>query len=201
MAGTYPTSPAFNAVNFKVITPTLTTRTIDGNSRRVGMGHSYYSFTARHQNLTRGDAGIIQGFVVQQFGQVESFQIELPELSYSKSSNLTTGPVLTNGAIVRGARSVNVSGVTSGKNFLRAGDFFKFGNHTKVYQCTVTWTTGQPLYFSGGLVADVPNGTGITYGKSAEPVLWTVMFESDIQQWDTGIGGIVNMSLDMREVW
>lgn len=201
MSGTFPTTVPISSVTQKVNTPTLVTRTLSGLTRRVGMGHSYYSFVVNFDNLTRYDAGPLLGFVAQQYGPLESFQIELPELSYSKTTNQTSGAILTNGAVSAGADSVAVTGVATGKELLRAGDFFKFGNHSKVYQCAVTWTTGQPLYFSGSLVADVPNGTGITIGRSTDPVLFTCVLENDVQQWDTGVGGFVNMSLEMREVW
>jgi hypothetical protein len=201
MSGTWPTSPNFNAVNFKVNTPTLRTQTISGKTLRVGMGHSFYTFTAKYNNLTRYDAGPIQGFIAQQYGPLESFQIYLPELSYSKQLNQTTGAVQTSSIAYQGADHVSVSGVTSGKGLLRAGDFFTFGNHRKVYQCAVTWSTGQPLYFSGSLVKDVPSGTGITYGSYNSPIAWTVIMDGDVQQWDTGIGGITNISVDFREVW
>jgi hypothetical protein len=201
MSGTWPTSPNFNAVNFKVNTPTIRTQPVSGRTLRVGMGHSFYTFTAKYNNLTRYDAGPIQGFIAQQFGPLEAFQIYLPELSFSKQLNQTTGAVQTSAAAAKGVDHVSVSGVQSGKGLLRAGDFFTFGNHTKVYQCAVTWSTGQPLYFSGSLVEDVPSGTGITYGSYNSPVAWTVIMDSDIQQWETGVGGIVNMSIDFREVW
>ena len=197
MSGTYPSSPSFQAVNFKINTPTLTTMTNSGKSRRVGQGHSYYSFAVKYGNLTRYDAGPIVGFVAQQYGPLESFQIVLPELSYSKVGNQTTATVTTSSAYAAGVDQVNVSGVEAGKNLLRAGDFFKFSNHSKVYMCTVTWTVGTPLYFSGSLVKDVPSGTQIVYNA----VPFTVILENGIQQYDVGMGGMTSMSLDMRETW
>lgn len=197
MSGTFPASPAFSAVNFKINTPTLVTQTNSGKSRRVGMGHSYYTFSVKYTNLTRSDQGPIVGFISQQYGPLESFQVVLPELSYSKVANQTTTVVTTSASVLAGVDQVAVTGVGSGKNLLRAGDFFKFANHSKVYMCAVTWTTGNPLYFSGSLVADVPSGTQIIY--TAVP--FTVILENEVQQYDVGIGGMTNMSLDMRETW
>ena len=194
-----PTVPSFSAVNFKINTPSLSTRTNSGMTRRIGMGHSYYSFTVQHKNLTRFEAGPVLGFIAQQFGSMDPFNIILPELSYSKTTNQTRTIVTTTAAAAVGATSVAITGVAVGKEFLRAGDFFQFPNHTKVYMCTSTWTSG-PLEFSGGLVQAVPSGTAITYGGT-EPIRFRVIFESDVQQWETGIGGLVNISLDMREVW
>lgn len=197
MSGTYPSSPSFQAINFKINTPTLVTQTNSGKSRRVGMGHSYYSFTAKYNNLTRFDYGPIAGFIAGQFGALESFQIVLPELSYSKVGNQTTTTVTTSANNLAGVDHVAVTGVESGTNLLRAGDFFKFSNHSKVYMCTTTWTSGSPLYFSGSLVKDVPSGTSLVINS----VPFTVIFENNVQQFDTGIGGMTQIQLDLRETW
>jgi hypothetical protein len=198
MSGTYPASPAFNAVNFKINTPTIKTQTLSGMSRRVSMGHSFYTFSVKYGNITKYDAGPIIGFVAQQYGSLETFQIVLPEVSYSKlGSDQTTSTVTTSAAVLAGVDSVAVTGVTAGKFLLRAGDFFKFANHTKVYMCTVSWTSGNPLYFSGSLVKDVPSGTQITY--TAVP--FTVILDNEVQQYDVAAGGITTMTLDMRETW
>jgi len=199
MAGTYPMTSGFNAVNFKINTPVIKTTTISGKTRRVAQGHSFYTFTGKYNNLSKYDTGPIIGFVSQQYGSYSSFQITLPELSYSKlgTQNQTATTVTTSAAAIAGADSVAITGVASGKYLLRAGDFFKFANHSKVYMCAVSWVSGQPLYFSGSLVADVPSGTALVINA----VPFTVILDGEVQQYDTGIGGIVQMSLDFREVW
>jgi hypothetical protein len=199
MSGTYPSSPSFNTVTFKVNTPVLKTQTISGKTRRAAMGHSFYTFSAKYTNISKFDAGPILGFVAQQYGSLETFQIVLPEISYTKlaAGTQTTSSVTTSATVAAGVDSVAITGVTSGKSLLRAGDFFKFDNHSKVYMCTVTWTTGQPLYFSGSLVSAVPSGTALTI--TAVP--FTVILDNEVQQYDTGVGGIIQLSLDMREAW
>ena len=209
MSGTWPTSPRFNAINFQINTPTLVTNTLSGLSRRIGMGHSFYSFTVKYNNISRYDMGPIIGFIAQQYGPLEKFQIVLPEISFTKVGNQTTTSVTcTTGTstwndgtahtgYLAGVDHVNVAGVASGKNLLRAGDFFKFANHDKVYMCTTTWTTGNPLYFSGSLVKNVPNGTALVI----DSVPFTVMLNNPMQQIDVGIGGITQLQLDMKEVW
>ena len=197
MSGTFPTSPAFNTVGFKVNTPVLKTTTLSGLTRRVAQGHSFYSWTAKFNNLSRGDMGTVMGFVAQQYGSLEKFQIVLPEISYSKVGNQTTSTVTTSAAAAAGTDNITVTGVTSGKNLLRAGDFFKFANHSKVYMCTVSWTAGNPLYFSGSLVKDVPLGTQIIYNA----VPFTVTLDNEVQEMEVGIGGITQIQLDMREAW
>lgn len=198
MSGTFPSSPYFNAVNFKINTPTLKTETISGKSRRVGMGHSYYSFSVKYSPLSRYEAGPILGFVSEQYGSLESFQIVLPDLSYSKQTNQTSASITVGTSVLAGVDQVSISGLTGGKNLLRAGDFFKFSNHSKVYMCARSCVSGDTtLYFSGSLVKDVPSGTSIVYNA----VPFTVILETDVQQYDVGLGGMTNISLDMKETW
>lgn len=211
MSGTYPIDQAsFTAINFKINTPTLMTNTMSGKVRRVGMGHSYYSFTVKHDNLTPAQYGKVVGFISQQYGPLEDFQIVLPELSYTKSTNQTATTVTVTGGTdtwtvglttytgyKKGKDNVGVTGVGSGKELLLAGDFFKFANHTKVYMCSVSWTLGSHLYFSGPLTENVPNGTELTL--TAIP--FTVILESPMQEFDVGMGGMTQLQLDMREDW
>jgi len=197
MSGTYPASPAFNTVNFKINTPVIKTTTLSGKSRRVAQGHSFYSFEAKYNNLSPFDAGPIIGFISQQYGPLETFQIVLPKISYTKVTNQTSATVTVSATVAAGVSQVSVSGVTGGTNLLRAGDFFKFSNHTKVYMCAVTWTTGQPLYFSGSLVTAVPSGTQLVINA----VPFTVILDNEPQQVDVGTGGITQLSLSMRETW
>ena len=222
MSGTWPSSPKFNAINFQINTPTLVTNTLSGLTRRIGMGHSFYSFTVKYNNISRYDMGPIIGFIAEQYGPLEKFQIVLPEISYTKVGNQTTtivvsaqgtytGPTTTitigtdtwtdttgtHTGYLAGSDHIMVSNVASGKNLLRAGDFFKFANHDKVYMCTTTWTTGNPLYFSGSLVKNVPNGTALVIDQ----VPFTVILNSTLQQVDVGIGGITQIQLDMKEAW
>jgi hypothetical protein len=239
---TFPSSPAFQAVNFKINTPTQITNTFSGLTRRVSMGVSYYSFTVKYNSLTRYDYGPIAGFVAQRLGPLDSFQILLPELSYSKQGTQSTNLVITTAVADIGADHVPVGNVGTGKYLLRAGDFFKFGyatswaastvyavgnkvnydnidyacktahtststfdttkwtvdtTYAKVYMCAVTWTNGTDLYFSGPLVVSIPSGSRIIYNA----VPFTVILENGLQQFDVGLGGITQLSLDMKEVW
>ena len=197
MAGTYPQTVAFETVNFRINTPTLVSETMVGKKRRVGMGISYYTFSAKYGNVTAYDMGEVVGFLAKQYGPLESFQIVLPRISYTKSTNQTATTVTTSGSATIGQNSVAVTGVAGGKELLKAGDYFKFNNHSKVYMCVNDWTAGQPLFFSGSLVADVPSGTALTI--TAVP--FTVILDNEVQEYSVGYGGISTMTVDFREVW
>jgi hypothetical protein len=215
MSGTFPSTPKFESVNFKINTPGLVTKTMSGKSRRVNQGHSFYSFTAKYPSITRGDLGTITGFMSQQLGSQYSFQIVLPEISYTKLATQVASATVSGGTDALGG---GIFGYLAGKtqltvtvpatgNVLKAGDFFKF-NHastpttslTKVYMCATSLvvssgTTGT-LAFSGGLVDNIPNGTALTI--TAVP--FTVILENT-NQFEVGLGGISSLSIEMTEVW
>lgn len=198
MAGTYPVFPTFQTVAFKINTPTLSTETLSGKRRRVGMGHSFYTFGAKYNNITNYNFGPIAGFLAAQYGSLENFQIVLPDISFTKSATQTTNTITTTANASKGDNTVTPTGTSSGETLLLAGDFFKFNNHSKVYMCTSDFEHGDTtLYFSGSLVEDVPSGTQLTITN----VPFTVILDSDVQEYQVGLGGVSTMSVDFREVW
>lgn len=201
MAGTYPAYPSFETVNFKINTPTITSQTLVGKTRRVGMGVSFYTFSAKYSMITAYDFGPVAGFIAKQYGQLESFQIVLPEISYSKSTNPPVTTPQTSGVLSAGANSVTLTNCGATKRVLNAGDYFKFNNHSKVYMCVEDCTSSAggtaTLYFSASTVADVPSGTALTI--TAVP--FTVILDNEVQEYSVGIGGMSTMTVDFREVW
>jgi len=196
----YPQSPSFNAVSFRVNTPSITTETYSGKLRRTGYGNSFYTWQVKYPTLTPGQAGIVTGYLAQTLGPAFSFEIILPELSYSKSPNQpSTTPYLSTAAS-KGDKVVYLDNCGNSKIIL-AGDFIKFANHSKVYQVVGTATSNasgeMTLYFSGSLVNDVPISTNLIFNG----VRFTAVTENDVQQFDVGSGGMTSLSVNMREVW
>jgi hypothetical protein len=197
----YPSSPSFTSVGFSITTPTIASETNAGKIRRVGYGHSYYSWQVKYPPMTARDAGVVTGFAARAFGNLYSFEIVLPEISYSKAISQATGAnTSTSGALPSGSISVTLSGCGNNKEVLRAGDFFKFNNHSKVYMCAVHCNSNgsgtATLYFSGATVAAVPSGTALTI----DAVPFTAVFVEGIQEYEVGMGGMTVMSANMREV-
>jgi hypothetical protein len=173
----------------------------------VGYGHSYYTFEARYPSLTPVQRCAVMGYLGFARGPALSFEILIPDLSVSKSTlaqGRTTANNLprTSGATSIGATSISVTNVSdaSPEPMIRAGDFFKFFNHSKVYMAaadvaSVSGTT--TLFFSGALCANVPNNTAITISN----VPFTCILDEEVQEFESGIGGITTLSVSMREVW
>jgi len=201
LASAYPTDPSFNAVNFQVNTPSLATTTFSGKTRRTAYGHQYYEWTVKYAPLTPREAGAVEGFLAQTFGPSLSFEITLPEVSYSKSNDPPSTTPETVGSTATGAKTVSLTNCGANKQVLYAGDFFKFANHSKVYQATSTCTSdgsgNATLYFAGSLVDDVATGTSLTI--TAVP--FTAIAINNVQKFDVGIGGMTSLSVEMREVW
>lgn len=196
----YPTSPSFTSVGFKINTPVISSETFSGKSRRVGYGHSFYTWQVKYPPMLPADAGVVIGFGARAFGSLYSFEIILPEISYSKATNQATAATTT-GATPAGSISVNLTGCGNTKVVLRAGDFFKFNNHSKVYMCAVHCISNSggtaTLYFSGASVASVPTATALTI--TAVP--FTAILIDGLQEFDVGAGGMTTLTANMKEVW
>lgn len=196
----YPSTPSFQAVDFKVTTPTITTTTASGKQRRVGQGISFYSWTAKYPPMTPRDAGPIIGFIRFAEGPLYSFEVVLPEISFTKCFAVASNVAITSNI---GIGSVNVTISTSSLNseVLRAGDYFKFNNHSKVYQavlnCNSNGSGVATLYFASPTVSNVTTGTGLTINS----VPFTAIIDNTEQEITVGFGGMTELEVQMREVW
>lgn len=201
LATQYPSSPSFTSVNFTTNTPTQITNTMSGKLRRVGVGVSFYSWEVKYPALTRLQAGTVKGFLAQALGPQFSFEIVLPTLSYSALTNQTSQVPRTSSSAAIGSTSVALTNCGSNASVLAAGDYFKFNNHTKVYQCVSACTSNgsgaATLYFSGPLVQAVSGNTNLTI--TAVP--FTAVLAEEAQEFEAGSGGMTTMSVTMREVW
>lgn len=201
--GQFPTDPSFETVNFRINTPTISSETSAGKIRRVGFGHSFYTFDVKYSNLTQVKLNKVNGFVATAQGPLLSFEIVLPEISTPTAPDAATAnaTVTTSANISYGARYVGLSNCGANKTILYAGDHFKFANHSKVYMATVDITSNGSgvanLVFAGASVTSVPSGTRVTI----QNVPFTAIITNTQQEYEMGIGGISQMTLNMREVW
>ena len=199
----YPTTPSFTAVNFQTNVPTISTETFSGKVRRVGYGHQFYEWEVQYPNLTESQAAIVQGYLAQTYGPLLSFEIALPKISTTKSTNPPSTTVNVNNAsgYTAGAKQVVLENCGANKDVLNVGDFFKFNNHSKVYQATSTCVSdgsgAATLFFAGSLVSAVPDDTALTLTD----VKFTALALTEAQQVNVGIGGISNLNVKMREIW
>lgn len=197
----YPTTPSFNAVNFKVNTPTIATTTFSGKSRRTGYGHQFYEFEVKYPTITPGQLATVQGYLARSYGSQLSFEIILPEISYTSLTSQTSSTPTTTTSYSKGVKTVNLTNCGATQNVLNIGDFFKFNGHSKVYQAiqsVVSDGSGNAtLSFAGSLVEDVGSSEDLVI--TAVP--FTVINLNNVQQFEIGIGGLATASVSMRETW
>jgi hypothetical protein len=201
LATQYPSSPSFESINFSTNTPTQITNTMSGKLRRVGLGVSFYSWEVKYAQLTRLEAGTVKGYLAQTLGPQFSFEIVLPRLSYSALASQTASVPRNSSAAAIGSTSVALTNCGNTQTVLAAGDYFKFNNHTKIYQCVSPCTSNSSgvatLFFSGPLVTAVPLNTNLTI--TAVP--FTAVIANEVQEYEAGYGGLTTLSVSMREVW
>ena len=221
LTNAFPDS-GFQAVDFKINSPTQITESISGKMRRIGMGISYYTFTVKYPNISRQKMATLMGYLSQTQGPLYAFDILLPSISYTKLTNQITGSVTVtggtdtwteNGTSKTGYKTGRGTITVSGSNgaLFSGGDVFKFNDlnypgddaanvHRKVYMSTnevnISGGTGT-VYFTGGLVDNVPNGTTITYNT----VPFQVTMTNEVQTFSVGQQGIGGLEFDCREVW
>lgn len=196
MSGPYPTTPKFNAVNIQNNAPNITTITASGRRQVKSQSSQYWTFTASYPPLTRAEWAPVAAFVVKQRGATESFQIEIPE--YSNTQGNLSG-VVNPGTQAVGDTAITLNqGSLTQTDSLKAGDFVRFSNHTKVYMVLddVDFTSGTAtMNIEPGLLAAVSASDTLVYNN----VDFTVFLNNDVQEFQTGLAGIVQYEIELRE--
>jgi len=193
MAGTYPTTPVFNAINFSSEQKTITSTTDSGKMFSVQVDGQRFKFSASYPPMTRDEFSPVIAFIMKQRSQKETFQIALPDLKNANGD--VSGVVSTNGTASAGDTSVAVDGMTG---TLKAGDFVKFNGHSKVYMVVadVTASAGSAtLTIEPPLRENLSDNEVVTY----DGVEFTVRLTNDIQEFNTGIYSLYRFEVDFIE--
>lgn len=212
----------FQTVDFKMNSPAQTTQSLNGKVRRLGMGITYYTFTVKYPMISRAKMSTLMGYLSQCQGPLYAFDIVLPYISYTNLTNQISGSVtVTGGTDTWVENGVSKTGYKTGRGVVTVtgpngalfagGDVMRFedlnfpGNdstnkHLKVYMVTndVTIAGGTgTVYFAGGLVDNVPNGTNIRYNA----VPFQVILQGEEQAFSIAQGGMGALEFECREVW
>ena len=157
MSGTYPTTPEFQAINVESKHNNLLSQTVSGRQQVRTLGGQQFCFTARYNVMTRAEFMPVFAFVTSQQGRLGSFTIVPPVIGNANGD--VSGTVLVNGATNAGAVSVPIDGISG---TLKAGDFIKFANHSKVYMVTADITGAGTVSIEPALVSNVADNEAIT---------------------------------------
>lgn len=154
MSGTFPATPAPARIRVRSIQPT-----------RVSVAHSLkrytrtlnaqrWAFSLDFPPMERADWMPIWAFILAQRGQFDTFQWVLPNplhtpqgLGAAGSPSPAVNGNFGSPAEAQTGRNIYTDGWSASVTVLKAGDFIKYGSHSKVYQMTADAATD-----SGGAV-------------------------------------------------
>jgi hypothetical protein len=175
MAGAFPISSAnFDTLGIKSIQKTLISESASGKKLVRQIDGQKFGFTANIIIAKRSDVyGELMAFIMKQRSSKENFTIIPPEIEDARGTASGT----PHGTASAGATSITLGGTGTGT--LKAGDFIKFTNHTKVYMVV----EDQSDISTGTLTIEPPlrtavSSTDITYDN----VPFTVYLINDLQE-------------------
>ena len=180
MSGQLPTSPVFNAFNFKDESNTLISVSDSGRRYARKIDNQRWKFTCKYTNLTRAEFAPILAFITKQRGQKETFTVIPPKIKDALGSETTT--ISVNGAHTAGDTTIAIDGFNADSaGSLKAGDFIKFSGHTKVYMVVADVTPSSnaaTVTIEPPLITALTDDSVVTYDN----VPFTVHLTNDLQQ-------------------
>lgn len=193
MSGTYPSSPGFTAVGFKIKTYSLKSESISGRIQVRNIGSSKFEFSASYPPMTASEFNPVLAFVAAQEGMKETFQITLPQISYKTGDASGAVRVNTGTALSVGTGLVPIDGLSG---TLKAGDMIKFSGHSKVYMVKSDLTGNGNLDITPTLQATVADDAVVTY----DAVPFTVRLSNSVQEFSVDVSGHRSYEVDFIEV-
>jgi len=191
MAGTYPTTPEFEAINLESRHNNVMSETVSGRMQVRTLGGQRWSFTAKYNPMTRAEFQPVFAFVMSQQGRFGTFTIVPPVIG--DASGDVSGTALVNATTAAGATSVAMDGITG---TIKAGDFIKFASHSKVYMVTADRAGAGSVSIEPPLVSGVTDNEAITY----DSVPFTMRLANDVQSYNLASNEYYEYELDMIEV-
>jgi hypothetical protein len=162
-------------------------------------GAQRWALTFGYAQMARAVYAQFYGFLMAQRGQADTFTTVLPGQTAPLGS--WAGSPVVSGAAQTG-RSITVGGFTASQSgVVKAGDYFKFNGHSKVYMITsdanssVTGTA--TLSIEPALLVSPTNGEGIVSSN----VPFTVALAADSLNGGVQAGPLYSLSIDMVEVF
>ena len=201
MSGALPTSPAFADLKIQSYQPTIVQRAISGRRQARQIGGQYFKLFASYAPMKRSDFAPIHAFIIKQRGQFDTFTVTPPVIS--SAQGLGGGTPLINGASQTG-RSVVSDGWPTGATLtvLKAGDFIKFANHTKVYMVTADATCdtsgNATISIEPELQTSPANDTAITYNSVPFTVYCS---QGNIIEYETSATGFFAFEIEFCEAF
>jgi len=175
MAGAFPISTAkFESLGIKSIQNTIISKSVSGKKLARQIDGQRWGFTARIITAKRSDFyGELMAFIIKQRSGKENFTIVPPEVEDARGTASGT----PTGTASAGATSITLGGTGTGT--LKAGDFIKFANHSKVYMVVAD----QSDISTGTLTVEPPLTTAVSSSNiQFDNIPFTVYLTNDIQE-------------------
>jgi len=199
MSGALPTTPVFNAMNFKDESNTLISISDSGRRFARKIDNQRWKFTVGYQNLTRAEFAPILAFITKQRGAKETFTVTPPKIKDALGSETTT--ISVNGIHAVGDSTIAIDGFNADSaGSLKAGDFLKFASHTKIYMVVADVTPSSnaaTVTIEPPLIEALADDSTVTY----DDVSFTVYLEGTVQTYDLGINDLYNYEFDVCEAF
>jgi hypothetical protein len=198
MSGTFPTSPVPADIKVSSFTPTLVSQTQSLKRQVRRRGGQRWAFDVNYPPMTRSEFAPVYAFCISQRGQYETFTFVPPVVSDPQGT--ATGTPVVNGAHSAGDTTIATDGWTNSTQILKAGDFIKFANHSKVYMIVSDSSSdgsGEAnLVIEPPLMAALSDNEAIT----ANDVPFTVALTTDSQEYAAGPPDTYDFSIQLIEV-
>ena len=175
MAGAFPISTAqFESLGIKSIQNTIISKSVSGKKLARQIDGQRWGFTARIITAKRSDVyGELMAFIIKQRSGKENFTIIPPEVEDARGTASGT----PHGTASAGATSITLGGTGTGT--LKAGDFIKFANHSKIYMVVAD----QSDISTGSVTIEPPLTTAVSSSDiTYDNVPFTVYLTNDIQE-------------------
>ena len=184
MSGAFPISTAkFSTLGIKSIQNTIISKTVSGKKLARQIDNQRWSFSVQIITAKRSDVyGELMAFIIKQRSGKENFTIIPPEVEDARGTASGT----PHGTASAGDTSITLGGTGTGT--LKAGDFIKFDNHSKVYMVVAD----QSDISTGTLTIEPPLTTAVSSSNiQYDNVPFTVYLTNDVQEF-----GVVGNSQD-----
>ena len=199
MSGALPTTPVFNAMNFKDESNTLISISDSGRRFSRKIDNQRWKFTCKYVNLSRAEFAPILAFITKQRGAKETFTVSPPKIKDALGSETTT--ISVNGVHAVGDNTIAIDGFNADSaGSLKAGDFLKFASHTKVYMVVADVTPSSnaaTVTIEPPLIEALADDSTVTY----DDVTFTVYLEGTVQTYDLGFNDLYNYEFDVCEAF
>lgn len=199
MSGAFPTTKKPRVFNFASNRPNNTAYTLSGKRSVKQFSAQYFSFSVQMPPMNQADFQAFYAFLVSQQGSFQTFTFEYPLDNQGADKGETD--IQVTGALAIGSNTIAMHGFSaSTTGVLKAGDFIKFANDTKIYMVTAdadsTAGGGASIQIEPPLQDAVVTNEAVTVNK---PSFKVALVQDDLL-YSTDASGFFSLTFDVREV-